>query len=162
MERAEKLVLIHDLQDRLKALICAAVQVKNIGDQISGWEPIMGRCHQNVDRWVSKHPDDRATRGWIRTAYMALPGFIRLMSHSVVETPAGTLLDVTLPVRECHHQFIRHPGSDAEFLELVADNGCPWIDIPLDEPDLGLAELADLVRQMENYTTWGIHEEFDF
>ena len=36
MEPAEKLALIHDLQDRLKALIGTAAPANNIGDQVRG------------------------------------------------------------------------------------------------------------------------------
>jgi hypothetical protein len=37
-------------------------------------------------------------------------------------------MDITLPSTESAHSFIRHPGSDKDFLELVRSNGAPWVD----------------------------------
>ena len=144
MKDTEKQVIIRDLGAKLKALTATAEQLRNVGDQVNGWKPTLGKCHENVDSWIAAHHGDRAARGWILTQYLAPFGFDRFTSHSVIQTPTGELLDVTLPLHECHHRFVRHPGSDAEFLGLVANNGCPWIDIPLDGPDPRLDEYQSL------------------
>jgi hypothetical protein len=71
--------------------------------------------------------------GWLIADYMVLPGMARFLSHSVVETGDGELIDVTLTPKDDGHLFIRHPGTDAEFLDLVEDDRTPWIDCLLSD-----------------------------
>lgn len=99
-----------------------------IGDSTSDWSPEPGKCHEHVARWLLRHPEDRAVRGWLYVPYVSPPGYARFYSHSVVITPAGQLLDVSLGKKDGTHRFIRHPGSEAEFLEAVANNGMPMVD----------------------------------
>lgn len=99
-----------------------------IGDCTPGWSPEPGKCHEHVARWLELHPKDRAVRGWLYVPYVSPPGYARFYSHSVVETPAGKLLDVSLRVRDGTHRFVRHPWPEAEFLAAVANNGMPLVD----------------------------------
>lgn len=99
-----------------------------VGDSTPGWEPEPGRCHDNVARWLSQHSEDRAVRGWLHVPYVAPPGYARFYSHSVVLTPTGRLLDVSLAPHDGRHEFVRHPGPEGEFLTAVANNGMPLID----------------------------------
>jgi hypothetical protein len=149
MQDTEKQVIIDQLAPKLKALMGAPTRLKNVGDQVKGWSPVRGDCHRNVDRWVADHPEDIAVRGWISTQYQARWGFYQYSSHSVVQTGAGELIDVTLPQDECPHDFVQHPGPDAEFLALVDNNGCPWVEVQLDGPDPRLQEYADLAASMD-------------
>ena len=102
-----------------------------VGDRVPGWQPEPGRCHANVDRWLALNPEDRAVRGWLHVPYLALPGLTRFYSHSVIQTPDGRLLDVSLTARDPHHAFVRHPGPEDEFLTAVIQNGMVMIDHPL-------------------------------
>ncbi len=72
-----------------------------------------------------------AVRGWLHVPYVAPPGYTRFYSHSVVMTPDGRLLDISLSHRDGRHAFMRHPGPEIEFLTAVANNGLPMIDHPL-------------------------------
>ena len=149
MQDTEKQAIIGQLAPKLKALMAAPIRLRNIGDQAEGWVPVLGECHRNVDRWIADHPDDRAVRGWISTQNTAPWGFDQFSSHSVVQTPTGELIDVTLPQSERHHDFVRHPGTEAEFLDLVANNGCPWIHIALDGPDPRIQQFTELLVSAE-------------
>ncbi len=145
MQDTEKQLIIGQLAPTLKALMATPTRLKNVGDQIDGWVPVRGGCHSNVDKWVADHPGDTAVRGWISTQYQAPWGYEQYSSHSVVQTRAGELIDVTLPQGECNHDFVRHPGTEVEFLDLVADSGCPWINIQLDGPDPRIQQFTELL-----------------
>ncbi len=32
---------------------------------IDNWHPEIGRCHENVDRWIEANPECAAMRGWV-------------------------------------------------------------------------------------------------
>lgn len=85
-------------------LACRTVVFKN-GDR-----PALSKCHSNVDRWVAENPGYVAVRGWLVMSY-------RYERHSVVRTPHGELIDITLA---SPYRFLEHPGSEAEFLDFGA------------------------------------------
>lgn len=114
-----------------------------IGDKIADWHPTPAACHENAARWVELHPDHRRVPGWAFAPYLTLPNRKRFISHSVVETPDGRLLDVTLSEKDGHHPFVRHPGPPEQFYAAVQNNGLPMIDHVLGpDPELGCRSAA--------------------
>ena len=115
-------------------------RVERIGDQVPGWEPVLGRCHDNVARWLELNPTHTAVRGWLDTSFEVPENRRRFSSHSIVADADGKLLDVTL--RDCDPQcsFIRHPWSEAEFMATVPNNGLPTIDYWISPDSLQLPE----------------------
>ena len=107
----------------------SGVVVQAIGDQIP--DSLAGKCHDNVDRWVDQRPEHRRARGWLVARYLAPPLMMRFLAHSVVETETGELIDITLSAAEPQHLFIRHPGSNVDFDDLVVTQHTPWVDCPL-------------------------------
>lgn len=116
------------LAARLFERIDTAVHVRQLGDQFDNWTPEPGRCHDNVARWIKLNPHHRPVRGWLHAPYLTLPDIARFVSHSIIETEAGKLMDITLPSTEWAHPFLQHEGPDEEFMELVRNNGTPWLD----------------------------------
>jgi hypothetical protein len=72
-------------------------------------------CHENAAKWVVDHPEYRVVRGWLLWPQAGLP--YMLHAHSVVSGPAG-LLDVT-PLRDPGLHFLKHEGSEQDFLSLA-------------------------------------------
>jgi hypothetical protein len=72
-------------------------------------------CHDNAANWVADHPEYRVVRGWLLWPQAGPP--YMLHAHSVVSGPAG-LLDVT-PLRDTGLHFLKHEGSDQDFLSLA-------------------------------------------
>lgn len=71
-------------------------------------------CHANAAKWVADHPEYEVVRGWLLWP-QAEPPYM-LHAHSVVSGPDG-LVDVT-PLRDQGLHFLRHEGSEEEFLSL--------------------------------------------
>ena len=44
---------------------------------------------------------------------------MQFVAHSVVESPDGTLVDITPSFASQRYPFIRHPGSEKDFIDLV-------------------------------------------
>jgi hypothetical protein len=124
MDDAQKIALAAFLFERLDT----AVRIQQCGDKLDHWTPEPGRCHENVALWIKLHPSHRPIRGWLYAPYLTTTDTARFLSHSIVETETGELMDVTLPSNEWAHPFIRHEGSEDEFLELIRNNGTPWLD----------------------------------
>lgn len=116
------------LAARLFQRLGTAVKVRQVGDKIEGWKPEPGRCHENVAAWLERNPHHRPVRGWLYAQYLAPPCTAPFLSHSVIETDRGELIDVSLPSTEWTHPFLRHESSEEEFLALVRNNGCPRLD----------------------------------
>jgi hypothetical protein len=77
--------------------------------------PSEHECHNNVERWVSEHPDHKAVRGWLVFDLLG-----RFTAHSVVEAPDGRLFDLTpAPLASQRYPFLRHHGPDIEFEAIV-------------------------------------------
>jgi hypothetical protein len=78
-------------------------------------EDDFNNCHDNAAKWVAEHPEYEVVKGWLLWP-QAGPAYM-LHAHSVVSGPDG-LVDVT-PLREPGLHFLRHEGSDEEFLALA-------------------------------------------
>lgn len=115
------------LAARLFERIATAIRVPQLGDKLQNWTPEPGRCHDNVASWITLNRLHQPARGWLYAPYLTLPNVARFLSHSIIVTEGGALMDVTLPSTEWTHLFILHEGSDEEFLAL-AINGAPWVD----------------------------------
>lgn len=109
--------------------------VEPVGDKIPGWSPAAGGCHENVTRWLSNHPGYTAVRGWLNVSFLAPQNRRRFGSHSLVADPRGRLLDITLSAADGRYGFIRHPGSEAEFVTEVIAKRLTTIDHQLG-PDI--------------------------
>lgn len=78
-------------------------------------EDDFNNCHANAEKWVAEHPQYVVVRGWLLWPQTGPP--YMLHAHSVVSGPVG-LEDVT-PLRDPGLHFLRHEGSDQEFLALA-------------------------------------------
>jgi hypothetical protein len=105
-----------ELAATLALLAVTASRVPRFADKFDGWTPILGACHENVSRWVESHPGHKVVRGWLDVSFLALPPARRFTAHSVVADEHGDLFDVTLGASDPGCAFIRHPGSDEDFL----------------------------------------------
>ncbi len=110
--------LAADLYQRRKEGIVVPL-VENDGP----FQPEHHQCHKNADLWVLNNPGHRAVRGWLvfdfnYTSCGLIP-FVQLQAHWVVESPDGTLLDITPSLASQRYPFVRHPGSEEGFVDLV-------------------------------------------
>lgn len=78
---------------------------------IGAWEPESGKCHENVDTWVSSNPRCLAVRGWL--IYESLGKAVALTAHSVVQEPDGGVYDIT-PMED-RFRFVRHLEDESTF-----------------------------------------------
>jgi hypothetical protein len=103
----------------------AGVPIRRFLHWPEGWLPEQGRCHRNVERWVSERPGWRILRGWI--VNHLLPGFsTNYASHSVVVDAEGELWDVTKNDFD-GRLFYEHAGSIEEYLANVGTRR--WAEI---------------------------------
>jgi hypothetical protein len=109
-EKAELL----ELGKRLYGFRETAVIVPYVEKSSVDWIPVEQECHANVDNWALRNPTSKAVRGWM---YFNLLGMFT--AHSIVEDENGVLLDITPSRAAQRYPFIRHPGSESEFVELV-------------------------------------------
>jgi hypothetical protein len=83
---------------------------------LNGFQGEPFKCHENGERWAATHPGSQVVRGWLITAQNIF------VKHSVVETPDGTLLDVTPRVgSDAQHPtgfIIWETGSAEDFASL--------------------------------------------
>lgn len=90
---------------------------------IDGWRPAHHQCHNNADYWAIKNPGDKAVRGWLvfdyYTSSKGLIPVVQFTAHSIVEAADGTLFDLTPSHASQLYPFLRHEGSNEEFVELV-------------------------------------------
>lgn len=57
--------------------------------------------------------------GWLNAMGETLENRLRFYSHSVVQSPSGELLDVTLGQDAPKYDFVRHPFDDDHFRQQV-------------------------------------------
>lgn len=84
------------------------------------WQPEIGDCHRNVDKWVEASRGASAVRGWI--AHVCYGMEIGLAAHSVVRGADGQLFDITPFGNEGVRKstrFIAHIGDDTTFFSMV-------------------------------------------
>lgn len=89
------------------------------------WKPDLNECHRNADIVAGRSPDGwTAIRGWFVNdlSLAELIGFrshIAFIAHSVVADQEGKLFDITPSRASKQYPFIRHPGTNAEFEDLI-------------------------------------------
>ncbi|PCE30360.1 hypothetical protein [Burkholderia ubonensis] len=114
--------IAHDFRD--------ALPIARYVDALPGCAPRPGYCHDQVDLWLRSHPGDTPVRGWLNQADFLVA--IRFVSHSLVRTAAGDLLDVTYAAPSYPQHFIEHPVAAGDFFALVRDEPpVPYIDVAL-------------------------------
>ena len=110
------------------------VMVAFVEVELEGWEPSEQDCHANVDHWVliqlledTKSVEWKAVRGWfyLERSRRGCPSFI---AHSVLETPKGTLIDITPTQAATRFPFIRHKGRPGAFVKLLERHGLVYVD----------------------------------
>jgi hypothetical protein len=123
--------LVNDLFFRLQT----AVKVPHAKVNQSGFFAIPNLCHDNVDRFVRLNPSFKRVPGFLCTE-AAGRRIMSFVHHSVVETPAGDMLDVT-PVAagvdleelfRMPYPFLRHVGLEADYGRAV-EHGCLLADV---------------------------------
>ena len=102
-----------EVEKRLREILPQAKLVPFRSVRFREGAPTAHNCHENVDRWVSENPSDRAIRGWLVASNAS--GAI-LDKHSVVCSGDGAWFDVT-PLNH-PTPFVAHPGTEAEFQSL--------------------------------------------
>jgi hypothetical protein len=99
--------------DSLLARIPEAVVVPLM--PVSYVEGHYNNCHDNAAKWAAEHAEYTVVRGWLLWPQAGYP--YMLHAHSVVSRPCG-LQDVT-PLRDDGLHFLKHEGSDYDFLMLA-------------------------------------------
>ncbi|MBR8146243.1 hypothetical protein KDW46_28230 [Burkholderia vietnamiensis] len=84
---------------------------------LAHWPPNPHRCHEQVARWLQSHPGDTPVRGWLVDGGDGAQQ--RFVSHSLVRSASGALLDVAFARPAYVQRFIEHPAAAGDFLALV-------------------------------------------
>jgi|SRR5580658_247092 hypothetical protein len=84
------------------------------------YEPTLHRCHDNVREFVEKFPECKHVFGFL-VAQRKLLDDTLVIAHSAVETPEGSLVDITPSESEFAYPFVRHVGTPEEFDLIAAD-----------------------------------------
>ncbi|MBN3821416.1 hypothetical protein G3N57_35070, partial [Paraburkholderia sp. Se-20369] len=117
------------LADALARDFDNALPIHRYVDALQGWTAKPGHCHEQVERWVQSHPGDTPVRGWVNHADFGVS--IQFVSHSLVRTAAGELLDVTYAAPGYRQHFIEHPAAAGDFFALVlGEPPVPTLDVP--------------------------------
>ena len=122
----------HALATRLYARRKEAVVVSFVECSLGDWKPSEHECHRNVDWWVFNHAGCKAVRGWMffdfhRTSMGLLPA-VRFTAHSVVEDSGG-LYDITPSRASQRYPFIKHEGTEEDFISLVEGHRLVHLDL---------------------------------
>ena len=84
---------------------------------LANWPPNPHHCHEQVARWLQLHPGDTPVRGWLADGGDWAQQ--RFVSHSLIRSASGGLLDVAFARPPYVQRFIEHPAAAGDFLELV-------------------------------------------
>jgi hypothetical protein len=91
--------------------------------------PVIAKCHENVNAWVQATPEHSPVRGWVcyRECVVGVTLGIELTAHSVVRDQNGDLFDITpladeRPRLSGFMRFVPHVGPDALFWEIEKTN----------------------------------------
>ena len=115
-----QLITLPDLALRLYNRRTEAVVVKRVHIGGGAWQPDPNQCHRNVTQWCEWHPEQKAVRGWLVADYLEIPpSFYRFFAHSVIETVAGDLIDLTPNLAPWQYPFLRHDQADGDFADIV-------------------------------------------
>jgi hypothetical protein len=82
------------------------------------YDPTLHRCHDNVREFVEKFPECKHVFGFLVAQRKILDDTL-VIAHSAVETPDGSLVDITPSESEFAYPFVRHVGTPEEF-DLIA------------------------------------------
>lgn len=115
---AELQALAARLFSKLEDAMIPKRTMVHIGD----WRPRPNKCHENVSFAVSRDPRYKAVRGWIAADYRDI-GVMKFFAHSVLEAPDGHLIDITPNPARWQYGFIRHDGTDEDFVDVVEKQG---------------------------------------
>lgn len=127
-----------ELTDRLYKGRNEAFLVEQIALPADEPAVLPARCHENVDGYVARHAGCHPVRGWLIGHHGF---FLYFNAHSIVETQAGRLIDITPSHPVC--PFLPHPGSDEEFAAIIALTPRLMHQLPSEEwPDLSNLELG--------------------
>ena len=80
------------------------------------YQPIEKRCHDNVDKIVSRYESFESVRGWLYFDYDGYD-FVGFAQHSVLRFPDGKIRDVTPSTAIFDYPFIIVNESDDTFFE---------------------------------------------
>jgi hypothetical protein len=81
-------------------------------------------CHDAVDSWTGTHAGTQPVRGWLAIEQDGAP--LRLIAHSLVRNPDGTLLDPTFSDGEPVYPFVPHPRTIGGFFSLLCRPSAPY------------------------------------
>lgn len=98
--------------------------------ELDGWRPQEQDCHANVDYWVSSRlaeEECKAVRGWLYFE-RSLRGCPSFLSHSVVETAEGKMIDITPSRAAKRYPFIRDKSRPGEYQRLLERHGLIAVD----------------------------------
>ena len=128
---AELQALAASLYVRRTEAVVIPFSERSIGD----WKPSDHECHRNIDWWVNNHPKTNAIRGWLLFDFyktsMGLLRLVRFTAQSLVEDEDGTLHDITPSRASQRYPFIRHNGSEEEFISLVEGQHLVNLDLKI-------------------------------
>jgi hypothetical protein len=116
------------LGQQLFAMRHSAVVIPFAQRSLENWMPREKDCHANCTWWRENNPDCTAVRGWLYFDFGGLLNFVRFTAHSVIEQADGVLVDITPSRASQHYPFIRHPGSEDDFSELIMVHGAMNLD----------------------------------
>lgn len=97
---------------------------------LDDWAPEVGKCHDNVKKWVETIPGQKPVIGWVAYMDCLLPDLSigrQLTTHSVVLNDKGELYDITPLADERQRPFLRfvpHFGDDEVFWDFEKNNRC--------------------------------------
>jgi hypothetical protein len=81
-------------------------------------------CHDAVDAWTVTHANTQPVRGWLVIEQEGAP--LRLIAHSLVRNPDGTLLDPSFVRGEPGFPFVLHPRTIGGFFSLLCSANAPY------------------------------------
>ncbi|MBX9776900.1 MAG: hypothetical protein K2Y71_21175 [Xanthobacteraceae bacterium] len=84
-----------------------------------GWHPQPKYCHYNVVAWVYRNPQHKHGKGYLVFDFRPLLRERLIQAHSVVELEDGSLIDITPSHASQSYPFVRHIGTDEEFVEMA-------------------------------------------
>jgi hypothetical protein len=122
---------LNHLGDLLYSLQNTAVVVPYGKRSLPGWVPTENQCHGNVDYWVLNNLGSKSVRGWLYFDFRPVLCFVKFTAHSIVQDENGALVDPTPSRASQQYPFIRHPGTDDEFIELVEKYQVTNFDYPI-------------------------------
>jgi hypothetical protein len=114
--------LAKSFANRANEAVMLAFKSVRIGD----WVPAIQHCHDNVARWVERHPTSKQIFGCIRQENPPRNS-VRLTPHSAVQDENGDLFDITPNAWGSWVWFIPHIGTEEEFTPLAL---LPEIEMP--------------------------------